>query len=356
MPVDEVSVSVEAGGIDVKTIRGYSDTTRLNQAGVAEIKKGLATELPLEGDEFKMDINGERVFTGIVYSSSVNEDGTISIKAFDQFIKLKQAERCAFTENDRIRNIIKRILEAYDVDYRIQIDDDRKIVTTVELSHRKPEKVLWWLTKWLDILWWIDTETGELVVGNPSVEQKDIEFVLGSNVENGSPTYEKVIAYGESPKSRKGQQTEHLVAKERLKGTAGNGEPVLRTKSRAIRSQEQADRAAKALLRESWIQAKMGTVDIVGREDIRLFDRMTMPEILGGQTHTVTGIRHKLSNEDGYTTTLSVGADPEEIAIEELETLREEKTFLEKFAELQGADPEVIGSGPQNFGPTVRGP
>jgi len=344
MPVDEVSVSASAGGVGIGIIKGYIHRTRLNQAGVAEIQKAVASGVPSTGDSFEVEINGTAVFNGIVFSTQFNEDGSVSIKAFDEIIKLKQAERCAFTENDRIRNIIKRILEAYDVDYRIQIDDDRKIVTTVELSHRKPEKVLWWLTRWLDIKWWVDPETGELVVGDPKPEDKDLQFVLDSGVEEGEPPYKKIVVYGESPKSEKGQETEHLIARDRLKAVAGKGEPVKKVKGRGIRSQEQADRTAKAILRESWTNAKMGSVKIVGREDIYLFDRITMPDRLGGAKHKVTGIRHDLSNEDGYTTTISVGADPEEVDFELKPYVENKKTFSERFLEAQGYDPEVIGS------------
>jgi hypothetical protein len=314
MPVDEVSVSVTAGGIDIRVVDGEIDDTRLNKAGMAKIKTGVADELPAEGDELQAIINGEVVFTGEVYSSTDNGDGSIKVKAYDEFIKTKQAARCVFTEDDFLRSTIRRIFESYGIDYRLEIDDDRTIKTNVELSRRRPDKVLWWMVRWLDLLWWIDIETGELVVGDPPMNERQLEYVLNSGVEEGGAPYQKVVVYGESPKSRKGQSTEHLVSKERVKGVAGDGEPVYEHKSKAVKSQEQADRTARALLREFWMQSKLGSVKVVGRPDIHVYDTVTMPEHLGGESHLVTGVKHRLNNDDGFTTTISVGANPEEVA------------------------------------------
>jgi hypothetical protein len=314
MPTAEVDVSVTAGGVDIGIVDGVIDDTRLNKAGMAKIKTGVADELPEEGDELQASINDETVFTGEVYSSSDKGDGSIKVKAYDEFIKTKQAARCVFTEDDYLRSTIKRIFESYEIDYRLEIDDDRKIKTTVELSRRRPDKVLWWMVRWLDLLWWVDVSTGEIVVGDPPMSERQLEYVLEPGVEEGGPPYQKVVVYGESPKSRKGQSTEHLVSKERVKGVAGNGEPVYEHKSKSIKSQEQADRTAQALLKEFWMQSKLGSVKAVGRPDIRVYDTITMPEHLGGESHLVTGVKHRLNNDDGYTTTISVGANPNEVA------------------------------------------
>ena len=48
MPVDEVSVSVTAGGVDIGVVDGLIDTSRLNKAGMAKIKTGVADALPAE--------------------------------------------------------------------------------------------------------------------------------------------------------------------------------------------------------------------------------------------------------------------------------------------------------------------
>jgi len=316
MPVDEVSVSVTAGGTEVGVIDGVVDDTRLNKAGMAKVKTGVADRLPEQGEEVRVRINDTPVFTGEVFSSTDNGDGSISVKAYDAFYNMKQPGDVASTHNDYVRDILSRLFEFFDIPYRLEIDDDKKLKTNVEFSNRKPDKILWTLVHWLDLLWWVDVETGEIVVGDPPMNERQLKYVLSPNAEEGGAPYSKVVVYGESPKSRKGQSTEHLVSKERVKGVAGTGEPVYEHKSKAIKSQEQADRTAKALLREFWMQSKVDGVTVVGRPDIRVFDTIQMPDHLGGETHLVAGLEHVLNNDDGYRTTINVGADPREVPVE----------------------------------------
>lgn len=313
MPVKEVRPEIKAGGIDVAVVDGVTDQVRYNKAGMAKIETGVAESVPSDGDELQFHINDNPVFKGEVHDVTDNGDGSISLTAYDEVFKTKQQGSVVTVESDYIRDIITRLLDFYDIDHRLNIDDDRKIKTTVEFSRRSPDKILDWLTKWLDILWWVDVETGEIVVGNPPVNEHQLEYVLDSSVEEGSPPFEKVVVYGESPTSRKGRGKEHLISKEKVKGVAGSGEPVHETKHKAVKSQEMADRTAKAILKEFWRQASLGSVTVVGRSDIRIWDRIQMPDHLGGKEYVVAGVKHRLNNKDGWTTEIKVAATVDEL-------------------------------------------
>jgi hypothetical protein len=312
MPTAEVDVSVTAGGIDIAVIDGEVENTRLNVAGVANIKKGLAPELPERNDILTVEINGEPVFNGIIKSSADNGDGTVSVKAYDEFFIMKRATVPTETADDYLREMLRRLFERYNIRYRLEIPDGYgEIRTGVEFSSRTLDEVALWITRWLDLYWWVDVESGEVVVGEIPTDERQLEYVLDSGVDEGTPPYEKVVVYGESPKSQKGQSTQHLVAKNRLKATAGSGEPVFEYKSKAVTSAEMANRTARALLREFWAQSQVGSITCVGRPDIRVFDLARLPEHLGGAEYVVSSVKHRLSSEDGYRTKIDTIADPQ---------------------------------------------
>jgi hypothetical protein len=315
--VRKVDVSVTAGGADVDIIDGAFTNTRLNVAGRAKIKKGLTNELPERNDILKAEINGKPVFNGLVKSTTRNGDGTVSITAYDEFFIMKRATVPTETANDLLKNILKRLFERYSIRHRIEISDERKIKTTLEFSGKTLDEIAFWATKWMDLFWYVDTETGEVVVTSDlPANERDLEYVLNPTVENNEIPYSKVVVYGESPTSEKGQGKQHLISKKRVKGVAGSGEPVFRYKSKAVRTQEHADRAAASILREFFMQTKLGSVTVVGRPDVGVFDLFNMPEQLGGRSHVVGGVKHILNNEEGYKTRIDVAADPREAPTE----------------------------------------
>lgn len=135
--------------------------------------------------------------------------------------------------------------------------------------------------------------------------------VLELCLEDGAPTVKQVAVIGESPASSQGQETWHWLASDwsSYVGKAGSGDPVLLLQARAARTQEAAQAWADSLLDRATRGARRGTLDLLGRAEIKVGDAVAMTgaptEALNG-LYQVVAVRHRLDRAAGFLTTLDL--------------------------------------------------
>jgi phage protein D len=116
---------------------------------------------------------------------------------------------------------------------------------------------------------------------------------------------EAVKVYGESPASSMGSDTSHWLTKDKMEGTAGDGEGLI-VYDAAIRDKATADAVAKARLARArhthWV-----SIFALGNPEIKLGDSISLKgfeqDILKGE-FKVRNIDHHLSKRRGFTTRL----------------------------------------------------
>lgn len=131
--------------------------------------------------------------------------------------------------------------------------------------------------------------------------------VLELRLEDGAPTVKQVAVVGESPASSQGQETWHWLASDwsSYVGKAGSGDPALLVQARAARTQEAAQAWADSLLDRATRGARRGTLDLLGRAEIKVGDAL---EVTGAPTDALNGlyqivaVRHRLDWVGGFRT------------------------------------------------------
>lgn len=127
------------------------------------------------------------------------------------------------------------------------------------------------------------------------------------------PTYTSVKAYGESPASRKGDDTSHWLTKDDVSGEVGSGNQ-LEIVDPAIRDTDTAEKVAKARLKVLSL-SKFFKLVVVGSPKIRLGDAVEVKKMpddaLNGELK-VMRVEHVLNKSEGFTTRIEcVGAEEE---------------------------------------------
>ncbi len=135
--------------------------------------------------------------------------------------------------------------------------------------------------------------------------------VLELRLEDGAPTVKQVAVVGESPASSQGQETWHWLASDwsSYTGKAGSGDPTLLVQARAARTQEAAQAWADSLLDRATRGARRGTLDLLGRAEIKVGAALEMTgaptDALNG-LYQVVAVRHRLDRVGGFRTTVDL--------------------------------------------------
>jgi hypothetical protein len=141
-------------------------------------------------------------------------------------------------------------------------------------------------------------------LGNPVPIRLEniIDIAAGSR----RPPFQSVQVVGNTATIEQGLNADHLIASQPVLAEAGSGQPTFLFEDDSINSQAEANNIANALLRRLQKQQQGGFALIVGRPDIRPFDRVTLPDAQGGGTFLVDSLEHSLSGTDGFRTRLSL--------------------------------------------------
>lgn len=298
--------------IVIETSR-FKETARLDATGLWP-----DGQPPESGQIIRVNINSVRAYTGWIDEVKPQGDGSHQVVAFDLVKKLLRTQ-ISHTFNDApLETIARTTLEQIpEADAPIGGIDLPNITASPEYTNTPATSVLDQVAKWGNVLWWADH------FDNVHISEPDSKlFELGpgfvkpnSTAGEGGPPYERVVVRGRSAASqssaqdrRGGHQASHMESRNPITATAGQGEPVYNYESRQIRTQQQAQNVADAILNEFRRQRASGKVTVVGEGiPIRPLDAIQVPAALGGIRYLVSSIKHTFSNDDGLISEVSVG-------------------------------------------------
>lgn len=294
-------------------------------------------------------INGVQMASGELHNGEENGEGSYAFTFYNALRHLRQSTITASFENANIRDVITQIFGAAVVSFQFDLtpltevnveyatDEDpslRQYLVTEEFTDvpclRALERVLQ-SVKWY---WYVDrTNTVQIIdgfeydfadeypfdrLGNgdglslPTGRRfliHDLEFVLDASPGKLTPSYQKVVVIGSASASGASTTRGHMATQDPIRGVATSeqfepGDPTFTYRDQIIDSDENAQKAADAILDQFRAQQTGGWVEVVGHPYVRPFDVITMPEHLGGEQYLVADVEHHVADgiTEGYIT------------------------------------------------------
>lgn len=315
--IQKPTATVTVDGMELLPTKITANTNRWSEAGEAEVA-GLwqHEDPPAKDGELQIDLNDITVFTGDVKNVTPEEGDSVTITGVDAIKKLLKTKIRVNFDDAYLGEMIDKVM-GFVPDVEYEHDFPRPVKGSPNFSKRPLTEIINQITRLGDVLWWIDTENVlQIKDVDSEIHKLDPHFIEEEPTagEEESP-YQKVIVYGESPASHSasdsqlgGHGTGHIIAKRKISASAGSGEPVYRHESNQIRTKEQAQIAAEAILKEFRMQRASGNIGIIGEgAPIRPFDVIEMPEELNNEQYLVSGIKHTFSNRDGFISDVNCG-------------------------------------------------
>lgn len=219
--------------------------------------------------------------------------------------------------------------------------------------------------RWTNSEWYVDKDN-VVQMGVPKTTIRQLDYVKDTSDGKKTPPYQSVRVVGSDLVAEEGWEADPMIqdtsqsATVRIENFADEEkntefvvgetqEPVFEYKSTSIKTPKHAIETAKSLLYDLVKQTQSGSVTVVGRPDIELYDVIQMPEYLGGYKYIVRGIEHNITGENGFTTSINVGTVPglssntisEDPSSIELDTDRRNTRIDEQLSEREDGDPLI---------------
>jgi len=322
MPIESRPVygEVRAGGEQYRIVAGGSSGISRD----TELATGLTYKLDRHNTAGKLDVT-------VLSESAIDEETTAEVYLRDTLIfrgtirnskpgiSLRTRLNCYDIAADLKRNtltgtynrasIAKITEDALSKAGAVGNVDLPNVRVSPSFDDTRCDKVLNKVARWGDAAWWVSAENEVIVTTSITAETETHEPELIKDASPGkrTPAYRSVRVVGSSPVSRRGGQYRNLVSSAPIVATKGSGQPEFTIRDNDIQSQEQAQKVADAVYKRLQTQQKSGWIDLVGDESIRPFDTIQMPEQLGGEEYLVSGLRHKLTTRNGFTTRCNLG-------------------------------------------------
>jgi hypothetical protein len=153
--------------------------------------------------------------------------------------------------------------------------------------------------------------------GNVTHDVDYAKQILSLEVDRLADADITVTAWGESPTASAGSDSWGWLTKDFKKsaGTAGSGPVPVTLERSSLRTNSAAKTAASAALRNTQRRAVHGSVVIPGRPEVKLGDAVKLREVpLDGfnDSYQVRRVVHRITKEQGFTTTVGFAAIPSE--------------------------------------------
>lgn len=284
------------------------DIDRFNTS--AELEADIHADTPPpEGQSVTCSLQGETFFTGTV-TTSEKRAGFVHIIANDIVHTLKRATLTQSFTQANIATIAEAALEQASVNARTTAAIDLPAETTsAEFSEERCDKVIEDVSDWGNAVWGVDTANSVYLTQSigERTTRHELEYVVDAAPGERTMPYQSVRVEGASPASRKGRQSMHLVASESVRATAGDGEPQFTHQDSRIKTKAMAENAAEAILTELKRQRGTGTITVAGDPSIRPYDTVSPFDTIDTGEYLVSGIRHRITSQDGFRTTIQCG-------------------------------------------------
>jgi hypothetical protein len=265
------------------------------------------------GDELRINLTGNRVFTGTVRKTEDSVGDRTRLTAFDALHDLKRTPISETFDAETADSALQTVADKAGVELDFRRSGEpitAPFGSTISTSFKDvpADAVVEKLTKLAGKVWYINVDN-VLVVTEASLvgESRELDRLIEASAGKRSPAYQSVEVTGSTPVSRRGRGSRHLIASQPVIATAGSGEPVFRFVDDDINSQRQAQNVADTLFRRLQKQQRGGFVVVLARSDIRPFDRVVMPPRRGGEEYLVEAVKHTVDDKTGYLTRLELG-------------------------------------------------
>jgi len=291
-------------GTEIETGLTYN-TDRYNTAAKMAVTV-LSEEEIGESIPVDVSIRGTTMFSGTIRNSKEGISDRVRIEAYDAVADLKRNTITASYDRADIGSIAQDALDEAGVAGAIDLPTVR---VSPEFDGLRCDKVLKKVARWGDAAWWTTAENVVVVTETiaSETESHDLQFIRDASPGKRTPAYQSVRVIGSSAVSRRGLGYRYLLSSQPIIATAGSGRPVFEFRDNDIQSQQQAENVAKALKKRLDEQQKSGWVEVVGREDIRPFDDVSLPPTLGGETYLVRAVEQTIDDRSGFVTRLTLG-------------------------------------------------
>lgn len=360
--INLVDVEVSATVEDVDLAVTHVEVIReVGQAGHAKIK-GIVDdkdELTL-GQSVEATVNDERLFVGDLTSATQNEEGIVTIEAYDKMLALKNK---LVTVNTTIPRYASDVATDLLVDAGFLVSRQPEFLDTFTEgtalvapkddyptgdsqnprlygSGRAGEpldSVLRDLSKKLGAQFWVDRRNVIRIEPYPPHDKFDVAHVL--SLEEGSDTLDKkeVIVKGGSAVTDQGLGAHNLYRDLSITGRSTIGETgdnkveegTFVVKDKNATTQNEANMMAVSGALDVGKRTQAGEIEVSGNVDIELYDEVTVDQLevtipedplglaynpeLWDNTYTVRGVTHLVNSQDGFRTTMKLSPSLSEI-------------------------------------------
>lgn len=284
------------------------ETDRYNKAAIAKATVLADAEVP-EDVDVEISIRDTPIFAGTVQKSKNGTGDRWRVTAYDAIYDLKRNSVWASYDQQKFSAIANDALATAGVDGTVELSGDADARISIEFEETRCDKVIEKVAKWSNGAWWVAPDGTVVVTSDIAsrTETRDLAWIRDSSPGKETPAYQSVRVTGSTPVSRRGQAYRHMVSSSPVIATAGEGEPTFHYSDNDIQSQSMAQNTADKLLQRLQAQQKGGWVEVVGREDVRPFDTVRMPDRQGGEEYLVSEVKHTLDDSDGFVTKLTLG-------------------------------------------------
>jgi hypothetical protein len=260
-----------------KEIIAKSEST--NTAGI--VKATILTGAPV-GATTELRIQDETVHSGTVQKSEPGTGDRRRITSFDVAHQLKQTILSVNFDTIAADVAFQRVAGALDVDLDIRFRITPRNTITTTFKEKQADQIIAKLTKLTDTISFVNPEN-ELVIADPAEVGTELQLTQVIDVSAGAqrPQYQSVQVIGNTATAERGLDARHLISSQPILAEAGEGQPSFVFEDDTVGTQEQAQNVAESLLRKLKKQQQGGFVTVVGRPDIRPFDRVTLPPAQG---------------------------------------------------------------------------
>lgn len=328
MPVQEITASVTAAGVEIRPQRIVAERSQHVEAGKVTVTGVPAGPIPDTGT-IRLSVNDELVFTGTIDEVDDTKHGSVVVDAYDAYRPLQLTTVQQEFVQAPIRQVVRETCQRAGVDVNINLDQQPIRPTTLELAgaavssnfdiqrlnsvltmsvnSQPASKILTRAGYLADAGWYVDATNTVQFTRRPNRTDHTVQYLLDASAGKRSPAYESVLVIGASPTSSQGQQRSHMYTRVPPAAIAGSGSPQYQYRDQAIRTEQQAANVANAILKRFERQQRSGHVTVVGKPTITPWDTITMPEDEGGETYFVSGVKHTLDGSNGYETRVECG-------------------------------------------------
>lgn len=330
--------ATEATEMTVKLSAGLAGEATAHMGSVTSISQA---DVP-EETEGNLYINGVQQVKGTINNAQDQGDGTHRFEVYGATRDLRQATITQTYDETPITNVISDVFNAgaegelnlsEDEQSVVNVADstnDRQYLVTESFTNASCLSVLQRLCRSVDWYWYVDYDNVVQVIDSFEYADADeygherfdiatdltpptgrtflihdLEYVLDASPGKLTPPYQRVVVTGamagDAPPER-----QHLMSQNPIRGVAESdsyspGDPTFTYRDGMLTTQENADKAAKAILSQLQAQQTGGWVKVVGHPLIRPNDAIQMPDHMGGAQYLVAGVEHTVDGQ-GYTT------------------------------------------------------